>query len=334
VGIPQYDLYADKPKLSYANWCQKHGLDPARRTILFSTMPQQRHDQQHIILAELLKAILGGTKVPGDLQLIVKCHPFDYFDYEKLLRNYPAAIYRNSVAQGHELEDWLPSQTEMETSRDCLYFCSININIFSTVTIEAAYFDKPIIHIAFDPLPVKINCANTTTGSTSHIVEKKATILCTVTKSLRRFGAISGPAIFSRRKTLVKTSSGGQWVKRETQSSAASRIQERPFDGKQNSKRHPESVMSNFIFLFFYMVVLHVALLLNLVGAVPGGRVFYLVDSATLIPIFLATFYVMRGLQGLQTGVRFTKLDFAVMGYLVISVLSVVLYYQPQYPLL
>jgi hypothetical protein len=90
--------------------------------------------------------------------------------------------------------------------------------------------------------------------------------------------------------------------------------------------------MSYFIFLFLYFVVLHAAALLNLMGQVPGGRVFYLVDGATIIPFFLAVLYIMRGLQSLKTGVRFTKLDFAVLGYIGISLLSVVLYYQPNSP--
>jgi hypothetical protein len=211
VGIPQYDLYAEKPQLSYENWCRKHGLDPARRTILFSTMPQLRHDQQHIILEELLKAISSGAKLPGDLQVMVKCHPFDSFNYETLSGDYPVAIYRNSLAKGQEDDDWLPSQTEMETSRDCLYFCSININIFSTVTIEAAYFDKPIIHIAFDPLPVKnrVPCREYYNWEHfKHIVEKKATILVHNYEEL--FEAIrqcsANPAVLEdERKLLVKT---------------------------------------------------------------------------------------------------------------------------------
>jgi hypothetical protein len=42
----------------------------------------------------------------------------------------------------------------MTISRDALYFCAVNINIFSTVTLEAAYLDKPIVHVAFDTGPV------------------------------------------------------------------------------------------------------------------------------------------------------------------------------------
>jgi hypothetical protein len=181
VGIPQYDLYALKPGQTYAEWCKKYGLDASRRTILFSSMPQQRHDQQHIIVEELLKAIMDGTQVPGDFQVLIKCHPFDNFPgYDQLLNKYPVGIHRSTLAPGQEFENWMPTQTEMDSSRDCLYFCTLNINIFSTVTIEAAYFDKPIIHIAFDPVPPtnRIPCHEYYNWDHfKHIVDKNATLL-------------------------------------------------------------------------------------------------------------------------------------------------------------
>jgi hypothetical protein len=156
VGIPQYDLYATKPCIAYDNWCRKYGLDSTRRTILFSTMPQSRHEQQHIILEMLLKTIIEGKRLPPDLQVLIKCHPFDDFKgYNELLNRFPVGIHRNSLNTLQSQEDWSPTSFEMEASRDALYFCALNINIFSTLTIEAAYFNKPIVHIAFDPLPIK-----------------------------------------------------------------------------------------------------------------------------------------------------------------------------------
>ena len=155
VGIPQYDVYALPPEISYADWCRKYGLNPRRRTILFSTMPQSRHEQQHIILEALLREIDAGEKLPPDLQVLIKCHPFDNFPgYEVLTGRFHAGIHRSGLSERQAQEDWAPQASEIEASRDALYFCSLNINIFSTVTIEAAYFDKPIVHIAFDPHPV------------------------------------------------------------------------------------------------------------------------------------------------------------------------------------
>jgi hypothetical protein len=181
VGIPQFDAYRRLPEISYSQWCAQYGLDPAKRTILFSTMPQQRHEQQHIILEALLKAILDGKDVPSDLQVLVKCHPFDTFaGYDSLLGRYPVAVLRSSLLPGQTFDEWLPKEQEIEISKDCLYFCCININIFSTVTIEASVFDKPIIHIAYDPLPIsnRIPCHEYYNWEHfRHIVQKGASTL-------------------------------------------------------------------------------------------------------------------------------------------------------------
>lgn len=155
VGAPQFDIYSKKPSLSYAEWCNSYGLDHNRRTILFTTAPHVRHEQQHIIIEELLKKIIEGKDVPHDLQIFIRCHPFDTTqEYDSFLGKYPVAVYRPSGEEQNPQDNWVPSQDEMTKARDCLYFCDININIFSTVTLEAAFLNKPIIHIAFDPFPV------------------------------------------------------------------------------------------------------------------------------------------------------------------------------------
>jgi hypothetical protein len=156
VGAPQFDIYAEKPRLTYEEWCRSWRLDPARRTILYTTAPHVRHDQQHLIVQALLEQIVRGEKVPKDLQIFLKCHPFDQTPaYETFLGKYPIAVYRPSANVNEPQDNWVPSKEELDIARDCLYFCVMNMNIFSTVTLEAALLDKPIIHIAFDPLPVK-----------------------------------------------------------------------------------------------------------------------------------------------------------------------------------
>lgn len=156
VGVPQYDCYAEKPAISYAEWCNKYGLMPDKQTILFSTMPQVRHEQQHLILEKLL-CHMEEKHFSKDLQVLIKCHPFDNTDkYDFLLdQGYPVGICRSTLPIGVSHESWFPSEEEMFVSRDALFYCAVNINIFSTVTLEAAFFDKPIIHIAFDPCPVE-----------------------------------------------------------------------------------------------------------------------------------------------------------------------------------
>jgi len=218
VGIPQYDAFLEPPRHTYGSWCAQYGLDPARRTILFSTMPQVRHEQQHIIIERLLQAVVAGREVPSDYQVLIKCHPFDNFEgYQALLGRYPVALRRTQLGPGQRIEEWLPSQAEVEESRDCLYFCTMDINIFSTVTIEAAWFDKPVIHIAYDPLPIapgRIPCHEYYNWEHfRHIVDKDASILVHSDEELytaiRRYTAEPSFKASGRRRVVETYIAGG-----------------------------------------------------------------------------------------------------------------------------
>jgi hypothetical protein len=83
-----------------------------------------------------------------------------------------------------------------------------------------------------------------------------------------------------------------------------------------------------FYLLAAYVAILHIAAILNLFGFLPGGKPAFVVDIATAIPFALTLRYwsPSRGYQ------RKTILDIAVTGYLLISILSLVLYYQPNNP--
>jgi hypothetical protein len=156
VGIPHYDLYFQPTATSRERWCVRHGLDPAKRTLVFYTMPQRRHDSQHLIVERAAAAIEKGEELPKNLQILIKCHPFDdpacYSDV--LARHVHVRMLPTTLCSGaHEL-NWQPDPDEIEKARDCLTFADVTSNIYSTVTIEAALFNKPTIHIAFDAAPL------------------------------------------------------------------------------------------------------------------------------------------------------------------------------------
>jgi hypothetical protein len=156
VGIPHYDAYFRPSTSSRSTWCARHGLDPAKRTIVFYSMPQSRHQSQHLIVSRLAAAIESGTDLPPDLQILIKCHPFDEPEIYRgvLERHRGVKIFATPVA-GDPTTHWVPAADEINAARDCLAFADVTTNIYSTVTIEAALFDKPIVHIAFDAAPLK-----------------------------------------------------------------------------------------------------------------------------------------------------------------------------------
>jgi CDP-glycerol glycerophosphotransferase (TagB/SpsB family) len=164
VGIPQFDAYANRSAIDRGTWARRYGLDPTKKTIVYFSMPQVRHSDQHLIIEGIAEQIAAGSELPNDLQLLIKCHPFDdYSKYEGLVARFPhVRMHPTTLTPGGDPLTWLPSPGEIEAMRDSLTHADVTINIYSTVTIEAALFDKPIIHVAYDlrPLPPgRIPCA-------------------------------------------------------------------------------------------------------------------------------------------------------------------------------
>jgi len=83
-----------------------------------------------------------------------------------------------------------------------------------------------------------------------------------------------------------------------------------------------------FYLLGLYIVVLHLCPILNLVDLLPGGKPAYIVDMATLLPVFLT----LRYWTILTVNLRVSFLDLAVTVYLLLSILSILLYLQPDNP--
>jgi hypothetical protein len=87
--------------------------------------------------------------------------------------------------------------------------------------------------------------------------------------------------------------------------------------------------MKTLVSLAVFFLALHLASLLAMWGFLPGGRTFYIVDGATLIPIVLGLRYftLLRSRRA-----SLTRLDAAVLFYLLISVASVVMYFREENP--
>jgi hypothetical protein len=89
-------------------------------------------------------------------------------------------------------------------------------------------------------------------------------------------------------------------------------------------------VRSNKYFYLFgsYIFALHLCPLLALINLLPGGKPAYIIDVMSVLPIHLTLTYW----QSSTIKPKVSFLDMAVISYFFISVLSVVLYWQPNNP--
>lgn len=154
VGTPQFDPYADESLVwSRQEFFQRTGADPSRQLICYSggdtgTAPE---DPQHVrILMELIRQ----GRIEGNPQVLLRPSPVDEGSrYDDVRHDYPELIYTRPQWEHTQLGDWsrvIPMPQDVPFLANLTYHADMNINMASTMTLDFAIHDKPVVNIAFD----------------------------------------------------------------------------------------------------------------------------------------------------------------------------------------
>lgn len=152
VGLAQFDRYQD-PKLqeSRDTFCARVGLDPAKPYVLFCAAGLWMAPDEPKILLDLDRAIESGQF--GPLHVLVRMHPKYDCGAEQLKACRHIVLDRPGTYIGKDLQDWEYEDQDLTHLISSLKYAAVTISTASTMSIEAAYFDRPVINIAFDPVP-------------------------------------------------------------------------------------------------------------------------------------------------------------------------------------
>lgn len=153
-GFSQFDWYR-KPEilLSREEYCSRVGLNPVKKIIFFgSEGAWAPHDDD---IAQMLAQMVntdGLLATPA--QLFVRPHFTDVkkrrFDRLADLEN---VVVDESITVSDVLHcNWDPKNEETILFANLLHHCDLLVNVASTLTLDAACFDKPIISVAFGTL--------------------------------------------------------------------------------------------------------------------------------------------------------------------------------------
>jgi CDP-glycerol glycerophosphotransferase (TagB/SpsB family) len=149
AGMPHFDYYITDRPTPKEEFFRKIGLDPSRRVILFAlTGPRTAGINQDII--DIISKAIDDGRLPSDIQILVRMHPNS--DKESFKKNPHAVFHRPEgvyFSQGR-LTDMEFTKEWLQELLDTLYYSDITINPQSTMSIDAAAFDKPVINLAFD----------------------------------------------------------------------------------------------------------------------------------------------------------------------------------------
>lgn len=154
VGTPQFEPYADASLLwPREAFFRRIGADPSRPLICYTggdagTVPQ---DPEYV--RALMQLIRDGW-IRGRPQVVLRPTPVDLGDrYDSVRADYPELLYCRPAWLHSESESWadvLPLPEDVRFLANLTQHSDLNINWASTMTLDFALHDKPVVNIAFD----------------------------------------------------------------------------------------------------------------------------------------------------------------------------------------
>jgi hypothetical protein len=152
TGVPQFDHYVRATTFKERDqYIRDLGGDPSKKLITLTTVPPVLYPFHDVVIDELVAALrMGALGMP--VQLLVRAHPRDDVGKYDRFRDEPDVIiekpFRETiVAEGSNVD---PSTADRDHLANTLKHSDVIVNVASTIAIEAAIMDTPVVNIAFD----------------------------------------------------------------------------------------------------------------------------------------------------------------------------------------
>jgi hypothetical protein len=145
TGIAQYDLYFDNSIItSREDFCRNLGLDPKKRFLFYCCSSSPTSPKYEEIFS-ILKSIMNQLK-NDDLQLVIRPYPKYPLTQEvkDLFKDDPNVV----LNEKDDIDDFVYG--EIIQVANILYHSSIVMSTYTTLQLEACFYDKPIITVNFD----------------------------------------------------------------------------------------------------------------------------------------------------------------------------------------
>jgi CDP-glycerol glycerophosphotransferase (TagB/SpsB family) len=149
-GLPQYDFFFDKPTLTRDEFFKKKELDPNKKLIVYATMGRTFSTTDWDII-DLLSKIVNSNSLIKQCELLVRFQPNDFFDREEIEKRPHLKYDQPGIRFGTKRGvDWDMNFTDLDHLKNTLTYMDILISYASSIGIDAALFNKPIINIDFE----------------------------------------------------------------------------------------------------------------------------------------------------------------------------------------
>ncbi len=153
IGAPQFDVfYQDRFHRSREAFCREQELDPARPIIVYALGSPNFLNEKHGAF-HLAQRVFAGHL--GDVQMLVRPHPIhDNAELAEEFDKYaPRVRLQKTKNAGKELNKRTQDVRDVIEWVNTFKHADVVVNMSSTVTIDAARFDRPVVNLDFDPQP-------------------------------------------------------------------------------------------------------------------------------------------------------------------------------------
>lgn len=152
AGVPQWDHYfGGAAAITREDFFRGIGADPARPLVTLTTTPQELYPHHDHVLRVMRRAMPEPSW--RNAQLLVRLHPRDdraqYAEFEGAAGIILEKPFRDTVRAGDGLSVDVTAASQQHLA-DTLRYSDVIVNVASTIAIEAAIFDTPVVNVAFD----------------------------------------------------------------------------------------------------------------------------------------------------------------------------------------
>jgi hypothetical protein len=154
TGVPHFDWYQRAPmRTSREELCAAYGFDPRRPLVLYGTATPHLAPTEHLVVQRLARD-LAQAEALGSPQLLVRLHPGDAGErFQDWPPGAPVAFqFPGRRGQG-KLGGYCPTPQENRELVSTILHADVVVNLASTLTLDGALCDRPVVNVAFDLSP-------------------------------------------------------------------------------------------------------------------------------------------------------------------------------------
>lgn len=157
IGAPQFDVFfQERFRQPREEFCAQNNLRPDLPIILYA-LGSPNFLKEHHGAIWLAERIARGEL--GNVQMIVRPHPlFDNGQEAALLRNFgPRVVVQRTGQSGAATHARSQDEQQIRNWVNTFRHASVVVNLSSTVAVDAALCDKPVVNLDYDPEPGQPN---------------------------------------------------------------------------------------------------------------------------------------------------------------------------------